>query len=68
MNNQPCIARQRLINLNPDEHNEELCNNPFMVSLDRSNGSYDFFDDLTTRICVPNKIEGASLNIFNMTT
>ena len=39
-----------------------------MVSLDRSNGSYDFFDDLTTRICVPNKIEGASLNIFNMIT
>lgn len=31
--NQPCLARPRFIDLNPDE----LCYQPFMVSLDRCN-------------------------------
>ena len=39
-----------------------------MVSLDRCNESCNTFDDLSSRICVENKIEDVNLNVFNMIT
>ena len=33
------------IDLNPDEHNQGLYQHPFMVSLDRYDGSCNTFDD-----------------------
>ena len=38
-----------------------------MVSLDRRNGSCNTLDDLSSRICVPNK-EDVNSNVFNMIT
>ena len=40
-----------------DEHNEGLRYYPFMVNLDRCNGICNTFNDLSNRICVPNKTE-----------
>ena len=57
INKQPCMARPILIDLNPDEHNEGLRYYPFMVNLDRCNGICSTFNDLSNRICVPNKTE-----------
>ena len=39
-NNQPGMTRPTLIDLNPDEYNQGLCYYPFVVNLDRCNGSY----------------------------
>ena len=40
----------------------------FMVNLDRCNGSCNFLDDPSGRICVPNKADDINLNVFNMIT
>ena len=63
-NNEPCLARPTLINLNPIK----LPYDPFMSSIDRCNGSFNTFDDASGRICVPNKTEDVNLNVFNMVT
>ena len=34
LDNQPCMTRPTLINLNPDKHNQGLRYYPFMVNLD----------------------------------
>ena len=39
--------------LNPDEDNQRLN----MVNFVRCNGSCNMLDDLSSKICVPNKIE-----------
>ena len=41
---------------------------PFIVSLDIRNGSRNTPDDLSSRICIPNKTQDVSLNVFNMIT
>ena len=38
-----------------------------MVSLDKYNRSFNTFDDLSSRTCVPNKTEDLNLCKFNMT-
>ena len=39
-----------------------------MVILDRCNGSFNILDDLSIRICAPNKTEDLNLNLFNIIT
>ena len=39
LNNQPCIVKSTLIDLNPDEPRKELYYHPFLVTLDRYDGS-----------------------------
>ena len=39
-----------------------------MVILDRCNGSFNILDDLSIRICAPNKTEDLNLNVFNIIT
>ena len=53
LNNQPCMTRPTLIDLNPDECIQELRYYPFMVNLDRCNVSYNIYDVP----CVSNKRE-----------
>ena len=55
-----------LINFNADEHNHVFCQLPFISGLDKCNGIYKIFNDLSSRICVLNKTEGVNLNVFNM--
>ena len=38
-NNQLCMTRAMVIDLNPNKHNQRLCHYPLMASLDRCNGS-----------------------------
>ena len=44
LNNQPCMARPTLIDLNPDEYNRRLGYYVFTVNLDRFNGSCNTLD------------------------
>ena len=57
LNQQPCITRPTIINLNPDEHNQGFCYYTFMIKLDKCNGSCNTLDDVSLEICVPNKLE-----------
>ena len=56
------MIRAMLIDLNPDE----LHYYPFVVSLDRSDGSCINVEDSFGRICIPNKMEGVNLKVFNI--
>ena len=49
LNNEPCMIRPTLIDLNPVELNYYS----FMISLDECNGSYNSDNDLSTKIRVP---------------
>ena len=51
LNKEPCMIRPTLIDLNPIE----LIYYPFMISLDKCNGSCNVGDGLSTKICVPSE-------------
>ena len=59
-----CLTKPSPTELNPDK----LHRYPFIFSIDRCNGSCNTFDDLSSRIYVPNKTKDVNLNIFNMIT
>ena len=48
------------------DNNQGLCYYEFMVNLDKCNGSCSTPDDLSSRIYVPNKIEGVNLSVLNI--
>ena len=62
VNNQQCMARPKLIDLNPDECRYY----PFIVSIDRCEGSCNTVEDPFVRAFVPNKMEDVNLKVFNM--
>ena len=64
LNNESCIARPTLIDLNPIELNYY----PFMISPDKCNGSFNAVDDLPMKICVLNKTKDENIKIFDMIT
>ena len=64
LNDEPCLVRPNLIDLNPNE----LYYYPFMVSLDRCDGSCNTLDYPSDRLCVPNRAEDVNLNVFKMIT
>ena len=39
---------------------------PFMLSLHKCSGSCNFFDDVSTKICVPSKIKDVNVIVFDM--
>ena len=41
---------------------------PFTVKLDRCVGSCNTLNDLSNKVCVPNKTEDLNLSMFNMIT
>ena len=59
------MTRPTLTDSKPNEHNQGLL---FMVNLDRCDESCITLDDLSSRVCVPNKTEDVNLNAFNMIT
>ena len=50
-NNEPCLARQPLVNLNSNKFHYY----PFMVSLERCNEKFNSLDDSRSRIYLTNK-------------
>ena len=57
-----------LINLHPKEYSQEFHYYPFAVKLDNCVESCNILNDLSNKVCVPNKIEDLNLNVFNMIT
>ena len=66
--NQKCMVQPTLINLHPNEYSQKFHYDPFAVTLDRCVGICNTLNDLSDKVCVPNKIEGLNLSVFNMFT
>ena len=57
LNNQQCMIQTTLINLHSNEYLEELGYYPFAVNLKRCMGSCNTLNDLSNKVCVPNKAD-----------
>ena len=57
-----------LINLHPNEYNQEFHCYSFAVKLDRCVESCNTVNDLSNKLCIPSKKEDLNLNVFNMIT
>ena len=68
LSNQKCMTQPTLINLHPNKHSQEFHYYPFAVKLDRCVGSCNTLNDLSNKVCVPNKIEDLNLSMFNIIT
>ena len=66
LSNQKCEIQPTLINLQPNEYNQELHCYPLAVKLDRCVGSCNTLNDLSNKVCVPNKTEDLNQSMFNM--
>ena len=66
--NEKCMTQPTLINLHPNEYSQEFHYYPFTVKLDKCVGSCNTLNDLSNKVCVPNKTEDLNLNVFNMIT
>ena len=56
------------MNLHPNEYSQECHYYHFLVKLDRCVGSCNTLNDLSNKVCVPNKKDDLDLIIFNMIT
>ena len=62
------MIQPTLINLHPNEYSQEFHYYPFAVKLDRCVGSCNTLNDLSNKVCIPNKTEDLNLSVFNMFT
>ena len=60
LNNKPWMIRPTFINLNPFQVN---CY-PFMIILDKCNGSHKAIDNLSAKICVPRKTKDVNVKVI----
>ena len=63
-----CKIQPTLINLHPNEYSQEFRYYRFAVKLDRCLGGRNTLNDLSNKVCIPNKTEGKNLSVFNVTT
>ena len=68
LRNQKCITQPTLINSYPNECSQELHYHPFSVKRGRCVGSSNTPNDLSYKVCVPNKTDDLNLSVFNMIT
>ena len=64
LNNEPCMIRPTVFALSLVELNRY----PFMISLDKCNGSCNAVDDLFIKICVLGEIKDVHVKVFNLIT
>ena len=64
LNNEPCMVRPALIDLNPVEFNLY----PFMASLDKGSRSCNAADDLCTKLRIPSETKDINIKVFKMVT
>ena len=62
------MIQPNLSNVHPNEYSQEFQYYPFAVKLERRVGSYYTLNDLSSKLCVPNKSEDFNLSVFNMIT
>ena len=62
------MSQLTLINFYPNDYSQEFHCYPFTVKLDRCAGICNTLNDLSNKVCVPNKTEDLNLSLFNMIT
>ena len=62
------MTQPTLINLHPNENSQKFHYYPFAVKFDKCVGNCNTLNDLSNKICVPNKTEDLNLSVFNMNT
>ena len=62
------MTQPNLINLHPNEYTQEFHYYPFAVKLDRCVRSCNTLNDLSNKVCVPNKTKDLNLSVFAMIT
>ena len=55
LSNKKCEIQPTLINLHPNEYSREFHYYPFAIKLDRYAGNCNTINDLSNKVCVPNK-------------
>ena len=68
LSNQKFMTQTTLINLHPNEYIQKFHYFPFAVKLDRYAGTCSTLNDLSNKVCVPNKTEDLNLSVLNMIT
>ena len=68
LSNQKWEIQPTLINLHPNENNQEFHYYPFAVILDRCAGRCNVLNDLSSNVFVPNKTGDLNLSVFNIVT
>ena len=56
LSNQKCIVQPTLINIHPNEYSQEFHCYSLVIKLDRCVGNCNTRNNLSKKICVPNKI------------
>ena len=62
------MTQHTLINLHSNDYSQGLCYYLFAVDLDRCVRSCDALNELSNRVCVPNKTEDWNLHVSNIIT
>ena len=62
------MIQPTLINLHPNEYSQEFHYYPISVKLDRCSGNCNNLNDLSNKICIPNKTEDLNLSVSNKIT
>ena len=68
LSNQKCQIQPTLIHLHPNDYSQELYYYPFTIKLDKCVGSCNTLNELSIKVCVPNKTEDLNIYVFNMNT
>ena len=68
LTNQKCMIQPTLINLHPNEYIQEFHYYPFPVKLDRCVGSCNTLNNVSNKLCIPNKTKDLDWSAFNMIT
>ena len=68
LSNQKCEIQPTFINLHPNKYSHKFHYCPFTVKLDKYVDRCNTLNDLSNKVCVPNKTEDLNLSVFNMIT
>ena len=62
------MTQHTLINLHPNEYSQQFHYYPFAVKLDTCAECSNTLNDLSNKVCIPNKTEDLNLSVSNMIT
>ena len=68
LSNRKCMVQSTLINVHSNENGQEFYYYTFAVKLNTCVGSCNTLNDLSNKVCVPNKREDLNLSTFNIIT
>ena len=66
LKNQQCMVLPPLINLNCDKYGQRFHNCLFAFNLDRCMQRFNTLNDLSNKLCVPDKTEDLNFIVFKM--